>query len=264
MSVKIISGYSEKGGSTIALIELTNKLNERGLDTTFYGPHTWHLNKCKSGILNNSLIINNDDILICHFLQLPNRPNAKKVILASHEKWWFMVGDVKQYWDVAVFLHEEHRKYHHSYKGESVIIPNFKPNLLYKEKPELEYVAGIIGSIEDRKQTHISIKRALSDGCEKIKIFGHINDQNYYDKFVKPLLTDKIEIIGFSDDKQSMYDSIGRVYHSSKGEVACLVKDECWLTNTKFFGNEETENAVSELTNEEIITIWEKIINYVN
>jgi hypothetical protein len=260
MSVKIVSGYSEKGGSTIALIELTNKLNEQGLDTTFYGPHTWHLNKCKSGILNNSLIINNDDTLICHFLQLPNRPNAKKVILASHEKWWFMVGEVKQYWDVAIFLHEEHRKYHYSYEGESAIIPNFKPSLVYKEKPELEYVAGIIGSIEDRKQTHVSVKRALSDGCEKIKIFGHINDQNYYDKFVKPLLTDKIEIIGFSDDKQSMYNSIGRVYHSSKGEVACLVKDECWLTNTTFFGNEETMNEVSMLSNDGIMELWKKLI----
>jgi hypothetical protein len=35
MSIKIISGYSEKGGSTIALIELTNRLNEYGLDATF-------------------------------------------------------------------------------------------------------------------------------------------------------------------------------------------------------------------------------------
>jgi hypothetical protein len=55
-----------------------------------------------------------------------------------------------------------------------------------------------------------------------------------------------------------MYDSIGRVYHSSKGEVACLVKDECYLTGTKFFGNKETENEVSTLTNEEIFKLWKK------
>ena len=58
-----------------------------------------------------------------------------------------------------------------------------------------------------------------------------------------------------------MYDMIGRVYHSSKGEVACLVKDECYLTNTEFFGNEETENEVSTLTNDEILTLWEKLFN---
>ena len=37
-----------------------------------------------------------------------------------------------------------------------------------------------------------------------------------------------------------MYDMVGCVYHSSKSEVACLVKDECYLTNTIFNGNENT------------------------
>ena len=53
-----------------------------------------------------------------------------------------------------------------------------------------------------------------------------------------------------------MYDMIGRVYHSSKGEVACLVKDECYLTGTKFFGNDQTENEVSTLSNDEVIDLW--------
>jgi len=258
--IKIISGYSEKGGSTSAFIDLTNELNRNGYDTTFYGPHNWHLDKCQSGILNNNLIINNDDRLICHFLQLPGRPNAKKVVLSCHEKWWFKVGEIKQYWDTAIFLHDKHREYHNQYLNDYVIIPNLKPNLKAKEKNDLDLVAGIIGSIEDRKQTHVSIKRALADGCEKIILFGHISEQNYFDVYIKPLLGSNIELAGFSTDKQSIYDSIGRVYHSSKGEVACLVKDECWLTNTKFFGNEETENEVSVLSNDEIIKEWVKLL----
>ena len=44
------------------------------------------LNCCK-----NSLIIDKDDILICHFLQLPKRPECKRVILACHEKNLFEV-----------------------------------------------------------------------------------------------------------------------------------------------------------------------------
>jgi hypothetical protein len=218
------------------------------------------LDKCKSGKLEN-IVINDDDILICHFLELPSRPNAKKVILSCHEKWWFKVGEKKQYWDTAVFLHEAHREYHNDYKGDYAIIPNLKPNLTSKEKPELELVAGIIGSVEDRKQTHKSIQRAMADGCTKIIIFGHISDENYYKQYVEPLMTDEVELAGFSNDKQSIYDSIGRVYHSSKGEVACLVKDECELTNTKFFGNEETQNEVSKLTNDEIIDKWKKLFN---
>jgi hypothetical protein len=258
--IKIVSGYSEKGGSTSAFIDLTNEFNKRGVETVFYGPHKWHLDKCRSRLLDDSFVVDKDDTLICHFLRLPSRPNAKKVVLSCHEKWWFMVGQIKQYWDTAIFLHEEHRNYHGDYKGEYDIIPNLKPDLKPREKNDLDLVAGIVGAIEDRKQTHVSIQRALADGCERIKIFGHINDQNYYDRYVKPLLNENIEIIGFMTDKQDMYDSVGRVYHSSKGEVACLVKDECWLTNTKFFGNEETNNIVSSLSNDEIFELWKKIL----
>ena len=48
---------------------------------------------------------------------------------------------------------------------------------MYKDKTDIDLIAGIIGSIEDRKQTHKSIQRAMADGCTKIKIFGHISDQ---------------------------------------------------------------------------------------
>lgn len=257
--IKIISGYSEKGGSTVVFINLTNYLNAAGIECTFYGPHTYHLDKCKSGLLKD-VKIESDDLIISHFLTLAERPNAKKVILSCHEKWWFPVGKVKQYWDEVIFLHQAHREYHSDYKGPYSIIPNVKEPLISKNKEDLDLVAGIIGSIEDRKQTHVSIQKAMKDKCKKIYIFGQIADEQYFNEYVKPLLNPKIELVGYTTDKQSMYDMIGRVYHSSKGEVACLVKDECYSTNTKFFGNEETENEVSTLTNEEIITLWKKIL----
>lgn len=257
--IKILSGYSEKGGSTTAFINLTNLFNENGFDCIFYGPHEWHLDKCKSDLLKNYKP-DYSDKLITHFLNLPKRPSAKKIILSCHEKWWFEVADINQYWDTAVFLHQDHKNYHWRYNGNYTIIPNLKENLLPTEKGHLDKVAGIIGTIEERKQTHISIKRAIEDGCHEIILFGHVGDQNYFQNFVKPILNEKVKMIGHSTNKQQMYDSIGRVYHSSKGEVACLVKDECFLTNTKFFGNKETENEVSTLTNEEILNLWFNIL----
>jgi hypothetical protein len=258
--VKIISGYSEKGGSTTAFIDLTNEFNKQGIDTTFYGPHQWHLDKCKSGILNNKLTISESDSLIFHFLQLPARPPGKKVVLSCHEKWWFSVGKINQYWDTAVFLHQEHREYHKEYKGDNVIIPNLKPPLVSKDKSKLTNIAGVIGTIEDRKQTHISIERAIADGCEKVLLYGNIGDSTYYKQYVEKYIGDRVIMKGYSLNKQEMYDSIGRVYHSSKGEVACLVKDECYLTDTAFFGNLETDNLVSSLTNDEVIELWRKLL----
>jgi len=258
--VKIISGYSDKGGSTTAFINLTNYFNENGINCTFYGPHEWHLDKCKSDLISN-LKFEKTDVIISHFLNLQSRPDVKKIVLSCHENWWYEVADVKQYWDEVVFLHDKHREYHKRYLGDYSIIPNLKEDLISIEKPELDKVAGIIGTIEDRKQTHVSIQRALKDGCDKIFLYGHIGDENYYQNNVKPLMSNpNIILMGHSTNKQNMYNSIGRVYHSSKGEVACLVKDECYLTNTKFFGNKETENEVSTLSNLEILNKWIKLL----
>lgn len=258
--IKIISGHSEKGGSTVAFINLTNALNNKKTPTIFYGPHQWHLNKCKSDLLQN-LRIEKNDVLITHFMNLGNRPNVKKVILSCHEKNLFEVGSIKQFWDVAVFLNKKHRDYHHSYNGKYVLIPNLKENLKNKIKPELDLIAGVIGTFDENKQTHISIERALKDGCERVYLFGDPNSSlsNFKNK-IEPLLSDKVILKGYYENKQEIYDMIGRVYHSSLSEVATLVKDECETTGTKFFGNESTNYIPIIMNNQEIIQKWIEII----
>jgi len=257
-NIKIASGWSNRGGSTVALINLTNELNLKGYNTTFYGPHEWHLDKCKSGKLTD-LKLESDDILIVHFLNLQERPNVRKVILSCHEKNLYEVGKVKQFWDEVVFLNDKHRDYHNEYNGKFEVIPNLRQNLIKKNKTGLEKIAGIIGSFDENKQTHISIKRALDDGCEKIYLFGEPNT-DYYNQLIKPLINDKVILKGFLENKQEMYDMIGCVYHSSKSEVATLVKDECDLTGVIFYGNEVTNNPTVNLTNDDIINKWINII----
>ena len=253
--IKIISGHSERGGSTTAFINLTNQLNMNGYDCTFYGPHEWHLDKCKSSKIEY-VSVDENDILIFHFIPLNERPKAKKVILALHEKNLFEISNMKPVWDEVIFLNEKHREYHSGYKGPYSIIPNLKETLEKKEKSHLKKVAGIIGTIDENKQTHISIDRAVSDGCEKIYLFGNITDINYYENFVKPKISDNIILMGHVENKQQMYDMIGKVYISSKSEVACLVKDECYSTGTEFCGNDVTSHEPNVLTNNEIIENW--------
>jgi len=261
IKVKIVSGFSEKGGSTTAFVNLTNALNKNGIDCTFYGPHNWHLDKCKSSLIQY-LSVTNSDILICHFLDLQSRPPAKKVILSCHEKNLYKVGEKNQFWDTVVFINDEHKNYHNKYVGNFTIIPNLKENLISVEKNNVSNIAGIIGSIDENKQTHVSISRALQDKCEKIYVFGNITDQQYYENYVRPMI-DGVQVIyyGTHNNKQEMYNMIGKVYHSSISEVACLVKDECYLTNTKFLGTESTKNEISTLTNKEVINKWIELFN---
>ncbi len=252
--IKILSGWTNKGGSTIAFINLTNALNSSGYETTFYGPHEWHLDKCKSDLLQN-ITYSPDDVIIAHFLRLPENLNVKKIILALHEKNLFEIGNNKKFWDMVVFLNEKHQAYHKLYTGPSVIIPNLKETFIRKDKTDVIKFAGIIGSFDENKQTQISIIRALKAGYEKIYLFGDPNTP-YYKQIVEPLLSDRVILKGFVPDKQSMYDMIGCVYHSSKSEVACLVKDECYATDTLFFGNEATDPPVSTLSNSQILDLW--------
>ena len=255
--IKIVTGWSNKGGSTFAFINLTNELNKRGIECTLYGPHDWHLDKCKSDKSSN-LKLNPDDILICHFVNLSSRPNVKQVILFCHEKNLYEVGKIKQFWDTAVFLNKKHKKYHKDYKGSFTIIPNLKEVIPKSEKPKESIgVAGIVGSIDQNKQTHISIQRALNDGYNKVIIFGNVTDPTYYDTQVKPLIDNqKVVEYGFISDKEKMYNMVESVYLSSKSEVASLVKDECQTTGTIFKGTESTDHDGLDINNDEIIEKW--------
>ena len=263
--IKIITGHSSYGGSTELLIRLTNLFNDNGYDCTMYGPHTWFLNKCKSDNISNLKFNDNkSDIIISHLLEYDKRPmGPKKIIYYCHEKWWWKRLDkIYNYWDHVVFSHEEHRKWHAYYKGNYSCIPNPKDeNLLFKDKSNVQMVAGIIGVIQERKQTHISIQRALDEGCSKIYIFGEIENQKYFDNYIKPYTKyPEVILYGHNEDKQLMYNMIGRVYHSSIGEVACLVKDECKQTGVLFFGSEETNHEISNITNSELFQIWKSLI----
>jgi hypothetical protein len=88
-------------------------------------------------------------------------------------------------------------------------------------------------------------------------------DEKYYNKYCKKYtFHPNVKFMGQVNDKQEMFNSIGRVYHMSTGEVSCLVKDECEYTNTKFFGNEQTLHQVSKLTNDEIFLLWKDVLKF--
>lgn len=258
--IKIISGFTNRGGSTAVFINLTNAFNKAGYECIFYGPHSWHLDKCKSGLIQDASF-EKDDVFITHFVPLKRRPDAKRVVLSCHEKDLYKVGEVKQHWDEVVFINEKQRNYHSSYKGPYTIIPNIKQELQPTVKTSVEGIAAVIGSIDYNKQTHISIERALNDGCKKVYVYGTINDFAYFKQYVESKFKDdRVVYKGYENNKQQIYNSVERVYHSSISEVACLIKDECLQTNTLFFGNSTTAHETTSYTNEAILELWKKVL----
>ena len=222
--IKILSGWSNPGGSTIAFINLCNLFNENGLDCTFYGLHDWHLGRCKSGRLQDCAVNEEEENLIFHFLKIPQRPEvSNKVILACHEKDIYPVKDVKPFWDDIVYVSESQM----DWQGvPGIVVPNVISPLHALEKSFS--VAGVIGSIDKNKNTHVSIERALTDGHSKVLLYGLVTDDAYYSEEVKKYVeSGKAEIMKYEDDKQKMYNSLSDVYHSSLSETFNFIKPEC-------------------------------------
>lgn len=266
--IKILTGYSGPGGSTVAFINLTNALNKIGYPTIFYGPNDYHIKKCKYGRNINDYQPQLSERLIFHFGDCKERPlYAKRVIFCSHEKKLYDINDQKCFWDECVFLNEEHKKYHSSYTGPYRIIPNLRQKIKKIEKSlEAKKCAGVIGSIDENKQTHISIQRALDDGYEKVYVFGllRVKGMKYAEKFIIPLMEKypkQIIHMGLMGNKSEMYAMIDAAYLSSISEVAPLVRDECETTGTIFRGVESCYGATTLMSNREIINAWIDVLH---
>jgi hypothetical protein len=263
MSIKIFSGWSNPGGSTTAHINLCNLFNDNGQECIFYGPHSYHLDKCKAE-MSNKLQFNNNDTLIIHFNYLPSsKLPVKKVILSCHETDLYPTGKMNlNYVNMIHFVSESQKQWHNTCHA-SVVIPNIISDIRPKTNGKLG-IAGIIGSVDHHKQTHLSIERALADGYNKILVFGAITDQHYYKLTLEPLCKlhkNKIEFKGFIEDKNIMYNSVDEVYHSSLRETFNYIKFECKLAGVKYNGLPSADSSAEMWPKEQIFSKWMEVIN---
>lgn len=138
-----------------------------------------------------------------------------------------------------------------------VIIPNILPNIKPKEKKLETKVAGIIGSIDPHKHTHISIDRAMADqDISRVELWGEISDQIYFNSNILPRLGTKVNYCGVASDMQSVYDRLSCVYHSSARETFNYVKAECSLAKIDYFGSIESDPSAEYWDNKKILDSW--------
>ena len=257
MSVKIISGWSNHGGSTVHHVNLTNLLNESGIECTFYGPQGWHLDKC-NGSSQSNFSLEEEDILISHFLRITEKPKCKKHILSCHETSIFSLKDTSlEVYDVVHFVSDFQRDWH-GVEVSSVVIPPIVTKVNWVNPNN--NIAGVIGSIDENKQVHKSIQRALEDGYKKVLLFGDITSMTYFnDSVLEYCNQGKAVLAGHEDDREAMYGKISEVYHSSIRETYGLVEAECKLSGIPFNGPSNNQDILEK---EEILERWKKIINY--
>ena len=265
--VRIVTGWSNPGGSTVAFINLCNLFNDNGIDCTFYGPQDWHLDKCQSRSLNKeNPFIDNDKVnFIFHFLNTDLIPeNLKKSIFSCHETNLYPLKEASlDKVDLIHYVSNFQRAWHsvnHPYK----IIPNVLDDLKQEPKDSNE-VAGVIGSIDRHKQPHLSVLRAAEEGFSKIHLYGELTDERYFNTTLMPLIAKnkniEIELMGHEDDKQAMYNSLAKVYHSSSRETFNYIKAECELTGTEYDSLESADANAEYWDKERILKTWMELLN---
>ena len=262
-TVRILSGWSNPGGSTVAFINLTNMLNEAGINTIFYGPHTWHLDKCKGENTQRLDISDKEDILIAHFIPLKEKKTPlKKVIFSSHETNLFPLKDYcLDAADVVHFVSEKQRGWH-GIDHSSVVIPNIV-KVGKRRGNHKRNAVGVIGSVDSHKQTALAIESALASEPKstKVLIFGGVTNKEYYKEHVKPLLANKrVRFAGKYDNKDVMYNMIDAAYHASRFETYGLVRHECAVHGIRFNDLFESSAHSEYWPEDRILESWKSLL----
>ena len=269
--IRILSGWTGVGGSCTAFINLVNKLNEAGHKAVLHGLITYPQGRCAFEPITEELQYKRRDKLITHYP--PNiasrvnfiKPDCRVSVFSCHETTVIDLKNINlEVFDWVQFVSPLQQQYHSINHPNQIVIPNFMTKLLPNFKTCDEPTAGIIGSVDKNKQTHISIQRALDDGFKKILLFGLPTDKEYWEKVVEPMVDGKkIIMCGGCEDQQKMYDLCTDVYLSSIYECAPFVPAECEMTNTVFHGLEGKQYLNQRLifSDEEIMEKWKMVLN---
>jgi len=262
--IKIVTGFSGPGGSTVALANLCNLFNSTGNECEFYGPTDWVKKILKTDCyreLKTTRFFSNDKI-IYHFLNLTMRPNVDKFILSCHETNVFELRKIPNLAYDKIHFVSNFQKNWQGFEG--VVIPNIIPKYNRSVKKNYERVAGIIGSLDAHKRTHLSILRAKQDPTvSKIELWGQITQPDYFWHEVAPLLNENISYHGFTDNMQKVYDRLDVVYSSSQRECLPMIQGECLYLGLPFNGLPENMRTTDDYIFDDnvILNKWKELLS---
>jgi len=254
--IKVISGHGGPGGSTVAFNNLVNLFNKNGMEACLYTHTKWEGINCEWKNVSECRL-DEDDVCIYHYSNITERPKVKKLILSCHETTIFPLKEhSSMVWDSLHYVSESQKEW----QGvDGVVIPNIVTK--YNKKDKDRKVAGVIGSIDRNKRSHLSIERALKDGHDDIRLYGAITDGQYFQKEILPLLDNKVSYRGIFSDMQEVYDVVTDVYHSPVLETFNLVKPECMYAGVEYHGHEGNDTKAEYWDDDKVYEAWKNLIS---
>ena len=291
--IKIVSGSSVPVGSTVALVNLCNRLNSHGHECRLFGPDNWHTDKCKSGSLADFRPETGDSVIV-HDIELHSVSDLRDLtatIKARRGNCWRSLlqravggclGGARKPDDFQLVLtcqgdgraaarqsslslfHKIHCLSKSQQVSRKAKLPVFVcPNPvddLRKSAGKPTKVAGVVGAIRRENKLELSIQRAFQDGMETVILYGYLADPIYYYNNLRPLAEQypgKVKFAGFVDDKQKLYDSVSDVYCSAV-KTWSTVRLESEVTGTRFHGPDSA--GEESMSNDRILDVWIKAL----
>ena len=262
--IKIITGFSGPGGSTVALANLCNLFNSNGYECEFYGPTDWVKKVLNPNTYKkiNEIHFHKSDKIIYHYLNFGERVNVDKFILSCHETNVFEIKKISPSlkYDNIHFVSNYQKKWQ---DVDGFVIPNIITKYNKSTKRTQGKVAGIIGSLDAHKRTHLSILRAKQDpSISKIELWGQISQPDYFWHEVMPLLDENISYHGYTDKMQKVYDRIDVVYSSSQRECLPMIQGECLYLGIPFHGLPENMRSPEDYIFDDQIILhkWKELL----
>lgn len=254
--IKFVTGFGSFGGSTIALLEHCRLLSESGFEASLFAPGNWHMGRFSGSRRIEDFRADHEDIVVYHHFSPNVRPKCKKSILYLHEKslWSLKNRDLLPF-DAIAYVSKDQASFH---GVPGVIIPNPLKRMVSPSDhhPPRSNIAGIVGTIQSRKMQHLSIRKALDDGMDRVLLFGDF-EEVYFRTHVQPLLSERVLYIGLIDPERrmDMYNMFDVLYMFSSEEAASLVVGECRLLGKRVVKSEEVVDY-EILNDNEIVSRW--------
>lgn len=259
--VKFVTGFGSFGGSTVALLEHCRLLCENGFEATLYADGDWHMGRFGDSRKMCDFSPGRDDIVVFHHMDPVVRPKCRRSVLYLHEKsLWSLRGRNLLPFDSIVYVSESQKEYH---GVPGTVVPNPVSRMVDPNGhcPPGMNIAGVVGTIQQRKRQHISIERALADGRSKVLLFGDY-EEAYFNSHIRPMLSDRVVYMGLfdPDDRMLMYNSFDCLYMFSSEESASLALGECRVLGKQVFKSAEVSDYEMP-SDSEIMDRWASVFN---
>lgn len=280
--IKIIASNKYYCDEITYLINLCKFLNKNGITTEFYAPDLKYAKDNYMKDISEFVPVKNDTVLVYDIplktindlfdldyilnppvlkknklkykIKLKLSQNLRQIrkniapqkeknfkliaVLPSNNKDFFEKSN-KNLFDKIIVSSETQNKLNNKF----IVIPAIESDIDYQPEKENK-IAGIIAPVCEFSNIEKAVQQAMSDGMERINIYGYMKNPVYYNKNLSKLIMNckgKIKYYG-NIDENIIYNTVSDIYDYSEYRTSDLLEKNCKKAHVNLHSNKENKS----------------------